>query len=71
MKTKYEKLYGVKVNHFPNERENIKEKLKLVSKKLNEIHSQHKPYTYENQCEIHELTQAYTWCKKILEDIES
>ena len=69
--TKYEKLYGKPVEHFPNERENVKEKLRLVNIKLTEhyrkiAHS----YDYGDQVKLHELSQAKQWCEKILEDID-
>ena len=68
--TKYEELYGVPVDFFPNEKENVKEKLRLATKRAGEFHSLKLPYTYENQCKLHELNQAISWCKKILDDIE-
>ena len=61
--TKYEELYGVKVDDFPNEEANVRKKLKLVTDKISEL-------DYEYQLKLHELNQAKVWCRKILEDIE-
>ena len=67
--TKYEKIYGVTVDHFPNEKENVEEKLKLAMKQLCVVMGVNKLYSYENQCELHEINQAIMWCRKILNDI--
>tara|TARA_R110000772_G_scaffold5454_8_gene19538 strand:+ start:6241 stop:6450 length:210 start_codon:yes stop_codon:yes gene_type:complete len=67
--TKYEKLYGVTVDQFPNERENVEKKLHLATKKRGEIWLN--AYSYEQQVELHELTQAIEWCRKILKDINN
>lgn len=67
--TKYEKLYGVTVDHFPNEKENVKEKLRLAYLKRIEVHV--RPYSYPQQVELHSITEAITWAEKILKDIES
>ena len=69
--TKYETLYGVPVSHFPKEEENIREKLRLVTIQIGEFHRAGHPHTYERQCELHELNQSSSWCRKILEDIEA
>ena len=66
--TKYEKLYGHTVEHFPNEESNVREKLRLAREQLAKTNNL--AYTYENQCYIHELNKAVEWCTKILEDIE-
>lgn len=66
--TKYEKIYGVTVDHFPNEKENVKEKLRLARYMANKIRG--KVYSYEQQCELHEANQAVEWAEKILIDIE-
>ena len=68
--TKYEILYGVKVSHFPNEKENVKEKLRLATERAGEFMKKNLEYSYENQCKLHELNQAVEWAKKILKDIE-
>ena len=70
MMTKYEILYGKPISHFPNEENNVREKLRLVTIEIGKIYDMKKPYTYENSCEMHELEQAKAWCRKILEDIE-
>ena len=67
--TKYEILYGFTVDHFPNEKENVEEKLRLATKQLGLFMALNKPLTYDNQCELHELNQAIMWCRKILEEI--
>ena len=69
--TKYMKLYGVEVDHFPNEKENVKEKLRLATLSLNKHNKEHPEYTYENQCSKHEMQQAINWARKILSDIEN
>ena len=69
--TKYEILYGVPVSHFPNEEANVREKLKLATEKLHEFSKTTTGYIYEDQLVIHEYNQAISWCRKILEDIES
>lgn len=66
--TKYEILYGVTVDHFPNEKENVLEKLRLATLMRNEVYKQ--PYNFEQQTELHELNQSIEWCRKILSDIE-
>ena len=68
--TKYEELYGIPVEEFPNERENVEKKLELVKEQISTFILANKPYTYENRLELHELNQAQEWCKKILQDIE-
>ena len=68
--TKYEILYGVTVSHFPNEEENVREKLRLVQSQMARFATEKKEYNYENQCALHELNQAQEWCRKILSDIE-
>ena len=68
--TKYEILYGYPIGHFPNEKENVVEKLRLVKEKIGKFHTSNLPHTYENQCVLHELTQAEAWARKILKDIE-
>ena len=67
--TKYEILYGVPVSYFPNEEANVREKLRLVNVQIIIHMAMNKGYTYEAQCELHELNQAASWCRKILEDI--
>jgi hypothetical protein len=71
MKTKYEQLYGVTVDHFPNERKNVKEKLRLAINKRNEFYKEDREYTFENQIVLHEINQAISWCEKILKDIDN
>ena len=66
--TKYMKLYGVEVTHFPNEKENVTEKLKLARIKASELWD--RPYSYEKEVELHEINQSIEWCRKILNDIE-
>ena len=66
--TKYELLYGVKVDHFPNEKENVKEKLRLAMDRRMEVYG--KPYSYEQQLELHEINEAIRWAEKILKDID-
>ena len=66
--TKYEILYGVTVDHFPNEKENVQEKLRLATIKASEIWD--RPYSFEQQTELHEVNQSIEWCRKILKDIE-
>ena len=66
--TKYEQLYGYTVSHFPNELENVKEKLRLA--RIKSVVLNDEPYTYENQVKTHEINQAIQWCEKILKDIE-
>ena len=66
--TKYEMLYGVKADHFPNERENVKEKLKLATLRRAIVYSE--PYSFEQQKELHEINQAIEWARKILQDVE-
>ena len=68
--TKYEILYSKPISHFPNELQNVREKLRLVTEKIGDFHSSKLPHTYENQCVLHELTQAEAWARKILRDIE-
>ena len=68
--TKYEILYGVPISHFPNEEENVREKLRLANEQVGIFLKADKPYTYETQCELHELNQAVAWARKILQDIE-
>jgi len=67
--TKYEKLYGVTVDHFPNEKENVKEKLRLARKQYNKIMSEGIE-SYEDEVALHEAWQAVKWAEKILQDIE-
>ena len=69
--TKYEKLYGKPVEHFPNELENVKEKFRLATKQLREFEETHQGYSYEDECTKHEFNQAIAWCVKILEDIDA
>lgn len=66
--TKYELLYGVTVDHFPNEKENVQEKLRLAM--IKQYEHKDKPYTYENRKELHEIAQAVDWARKILRDID-
>lgn len=68
--TKYEKIYGVTVDHFPNEKDNVREKLRLAMEMRNKIILENRPYSYENECEMAEINQAITWCEKILKDID-
>ena len=68
--TKYEELYGVPVSYFPHEEENVREKLRLATEKLNEYQKGVTGYVYEQQLVIHEYNQAISWCRKILEDIQ-
>ena len=70
-KTKYEILYGVPVDYFPNEEENVRDKLRLATSQLINFEQNNPEYTYENQCIIHEYNNAISWCRKILEDINS
>ena len=66
--SKYEMLYGVTVDHFPNEKENVKEKLRLATIRRAIVYSE--PYSFENQTELHEINQSIAWAEKILRDIE-
>lgn len=68
--TKYEILYGVTVDHFPNEEANVREKLRLANGQVAMFMAANKAYSYESQCELHELNQAVNWARKILADIE-
>lgn len=67
--TKYEQIYGVTVDHFPNEKENVQEKLRLA-KEMQKIFYLTPPKTFEEQQLLHEIEQAITWAEKILRDIE-
>ena len=67
--TKYEILYGVTVDHFPNERENVEEKLRLAKERRNEMWLKGLPKTFEEEETLHELNQAIAWAEKILRDI--
>ena len=64
-------LYGVEVDHFPNEEANVREKLKLANQQIASFIKEHPEYTYENQCIKHEIQQASAWARKILNDIEN
>ena len=66
--TKYELLYGVKVDDFPNESENVRRKLKLAMNRRMEVYA--KPYSDEQQLELHEINEAIRWAEKILRDID-
>lgn len=67
-RTKYDLLYGVGVEHFPNERENVKEKLRLATMRRNELYMQ--PYSEQREIDMFEVNQAITWAEKILRDID-
>ena len=67
-KTKYELLYGVTVDRFPNEKENVSNKLQLALGRRMDYELK-KPLSYEEECELHEINQAIRWCTKILKDI--
>ncbi len=69
--TKYEKLYGVKVDAFPNEEDNVKKKLKLATEKRATYYGWKRvqKLTFEEECELNEIEQAIAWAEKILEDI--
>ncbi len=67
--TKYEKLYGVGITHFPNEKENVKEKLRLSKAKMYEYYL-NPPTTHEDKLLEFEVKQAVQWCEKILGDID-
>ena len=69
--TKYEILYGVPVSYFPNEEQNVREKLRLATEELAKYSKGVSGYVYEEQLIIHEYNQAISWCRKILEDIEA
>ena len=66
--TKYELLYGVTVDDFPNEHENVRRKLKLAMNRRMEVYA--KPYSDEQQLELHEINEAIRWAEKILKDID-
>ena len=67
--TKYELLYGVTVDHFPNERENVREKLDLATKRYVEVNRE--PYSEEQQQRLHKIWEAVRWADKILKDIDN
>lgn len=66
--TKYEMLYGVKVDHFPNEKQNVEEKLSLAVSRYSYVYINHEP-SEEKEVLLHEINQAIKWCEKILRDI--
>jgi hypothetical protein len=66
--TKYEILYGVTVDEFPNERENVKKKLRLARGRRAKVYK--KAYSFEQQTELHEINEAIRWAEKILRDID-
>lgn len=67
--TKYEILYGVTVDHFPNEKENVKEKLALATERYAQVYMHHAP-SEERDSMLHEIAQAIKWAEKILRDID-
>ena len=67
--TKYELLYGVTVDHFPNEKENVKEKLELATKRYADVYM-HDPPSEQKDYLLYELNEAIKWASKILRDIE-
>lgn len=66
--TKYELLYGVTVDSFPNERENVKRKLFLAEQRYAAVYMNMEPGEKKDQL-LHELNEAIKWANKILRDI--
>lgn len=67
--TKYELLYGVTIEEFPNERENVKKKLRLAMEQRAKTYKL--PYSFDNNVILHAQTEAIEWCNKILKDINN